>query len=103
MVAEADEVQIGLLFSTDPSIGQNGFVPLVDDRHLQNAENITPLIRSEKVDEDVRDTLDRLSAHLSSEAVTALARTKGAAALIVIAVAGRGSASFTHSTVSPPS
>ena len=42
---KSDEVQIGLLFSTDPSIRQNGFVPLVDDKHLQNAENITPVIR----------------------------------------------------------
>jgi osmoprotectant transport system substrate-binding protein len=41
---KADEVQIGLLFSTDPSIRENGFVPLVDDKHLQNAENITPVL-----------------------------------------------------------
>ena len=37
-----DEIQVGLLFSTDPSIEQHGFVPLLDDRHLQDAENITP-------------------------------------------------------------
>jgi osmoprotectant transport system substrate-binding protein len=30
---KADEVQVGLLFSTDPSIRQNGFVPLTDDKH----------------------------------------------------------------------
>ena len=49
-----DVVQIGLLFSTDPRIEQNGFVPLVDDRHLQDAENITPVIRSEKLNDEVR-------------------------------------------------
>ena len=69
---KADEVQIGLLFSTDPSIGQNGFVPLVDDRHLQNAENITPLIRSEKLNVEVRALLDAVSARLSTEKVTEL-------------------------------
>jgi osmoprotectant transport system substrate-binding protein len=69
---KADEVQIGLLFSTDPSIGQNGFVPLVDDRHLQNAENITPLIRSEKLNAEVRAVLDAVSARLSTEKVTEL-------------------------------
>jgi len=69
---KADEVQIGLLFSTDPSIGQNGFVPLVDDRHLQNAENITPLIRSEKLNVEVRAVLDAVSARLSTEKVTEL-------------------------------
>jgi osmoprotectant transport system substrate-binding protein len=69
---KADEVQIGLLFSTDPSIGQNGFVPLADDRHLQDAENITPLIRSDKLNGEVRDLLDAVSARLSTEKVTEL-------------------------------
>jgi osmoprotectant transport system substrate-binding protein len=69
---KADEVQIGLLFSTDPSIGQNGFVPLADDRHLQDAENITPLIRSEKLNVEVRALLDAVSARLSTEKVTEL-------------------------------
>ena len=67
-----DAVQIGLLFSTDPSIEANGFVPLVDDRHLQNAENITPLIRSEKLNGEVRALLDAVSARLSTGKVTKL-------------------------------
>jgi osmoprotectant transport system substrate-binding protein len=69
---KSDEVQIGLLFSTDPSIGQNGFVPLADDRHLQDAENITPVIRSEKLNAEVRALLDAVSARLSTEKVTEL-------------------------------
>ena len=67
-----DGVQIGLLFSTDPSIEQNGFVPLVDDRHLQNAENITPVIRSEMLNDEVRRLLDAVSARLSTEKTTQL-------------------------------
>jgi osmoprotectant transport system substrate-binding protein len=67
-----DEVQIGLLFSTDPSIRENGFVPLVDDKHLQNAENITPVIRSDELNGDVRGLLDAVSARLSTENVTEL-------------------------------
>jgi osmoprotectant transport system substrate-binding protein len=69
---KTDQVQVGLLFSTDPSIRQNGFVPLVDDRHLQNAENITPVIRSEKLNGEVRRLLDAVSARLSTETVTQL-------------------------------
>ncbi len=69
---KANEVQIGLLFSTDPSIRENGFVPLVDDRHLQNAENITPVIRSGKLNDRVRRLLDAVSARLSTENVTEL-------------------------------
>jgi osmoprotectant transport system substrate-binding protein len=67
-----DEVQIGLLFSTDPSIEQNGFVPLVDDRQLQDAENITPVIRSETLNGEVRALLDAVSARLSTGKVTKL-------------------------------
>jgi osmoprotectant transport system substrate-binding protein len=69
---KTDEVQIGLLFSTDPSVRQNGFVPLLDDRHLQNAENITPVIRSEKLDDEVRTLLDAVSSKLTTERVTDL-------------------------------
>jgi osmoprotectant transport system substrate-binding protein len=69
---KADEVQIGLLFSTDPSIVENGFVPLVDDKHLQNAENITPVIRSDRLNDEVRGLLDAVSARLSTENVTEL-------------------------------
>jgi osmoprotectant transport system substrate-binding protein len=68
----SNDVQIGLLFSTDPSIEANGFVPLVDDRHLQNAENITPVIRTEKLNDEVRTALDEVSARLSSDDVTTL-------------------------------
>jgi osmoprotectant transport system substrate-binding protein len=68
----SDEVQIGLLFSTDPSIEANGFVPLVDDKHLQNAENIVPVIRTEKVNDEVRRLLDEVSASLTSDDLTDL-------------------------------
>ncbi|HSL10926.1 MAG TPA: ABC transporter substrate-binding protein [Actinomycetota bacterium] len=66
------EVQIALLFSTDPRIEENGFVRLLDDRGLQNAENITPVIRSEVADAEIRRVLDAVSARLTSEEMTAL-------------------------------
>jgi osmoprotectant transport system substrate-binding protein len=69
---KSDEVQIGLLFSTDPSIEANGFVPLLDDRHLQNAENLTPVIRSERLNDEIRRLLDAVSTRLSTERVTKL-------------------------------
>jgi osmoprotectant transport system substrate-binding protein len=68
----ADAVQIGLLFSTDPSIGQNGFVPLLDDKHLQDAENITPVIRSDRLNDEIRGLLDAVSARLTTQKVTEL-------------------------------
>ena len=47
-------------------------MPLVDDRQLQDAENLTPVIRSEKLNAEVRKALDAVSARLSSEDVTTL-------------------------------
>jgi osmoprotectant transport system substrate-binding protein len=67
-----DDVQIGLMFSTDPRIRENGFVPLVDDRHLQDAENITPVIRSDKLNQEIRGLLDAVSAGLTSDTLTEL-------------------------------
>jgi osmoprotectant transport system substrate-binding protein len=69
---KSDEVQVGLMFSTDPSIEANGFVPLVDDKHLQNAENITPVIRAGTLNDQIRRLLDNVSAMLSSDTVTEL-------------------------------
>jgi osmoprotectant transport system substrate-binding protein len=67
-----DEVQVALLFSTDPRISENGFVPLVDDRHLQDAENITPVIRSDTLNDEIRGLLDSVSARLSNDTLTDL-------------------------------
>jgi osmoprotectant transport system substrate-binding protein len=69
---KTDEVQVGLLFSTDPRIRANGFVPLVDDKHLQDAENITPVIRSDALTVEIRRLLDAVSARLTTENVTEL-------------------------------
>jgi osmoprotectant transport system substrate-binding protein len=67
-----DDVQIGLLFSTDPSIEANGFVPLVDDKQLQDAENITPVIRTAVLNDEIRKALDGVSAALTTEKVKTL-------------------------------
>lgn len=69
---KSDDVQIGLLFSTDPSIEANGFVPLVDDKYLQNAEHITPVVRADVLNDEIRAALDAVSAELTHEIVTTL-------------------------------
>lgn len=69
---KSDRVQVGLLFSTDPTIEANGFVRLEDDKHLQNAENITPVIRVDALDGRVRTMLNEVSARLTNAVVTRL-------------------------------
>lgn len=44
---QTGEVDVGLLFTTDPDIVAHQFVLLEDDRELQPAENIVPILRSE--------------------------------------------------------
>jgi osmoprotectant transport system substrate-binding protein len=44
----------------------------VDDRHLQDAENITPVIRSDKLNEQIRGLLDAVSARLTNDTLTDL-------------------------------
>ena len=47
-------------------------MPLIDDKHLQDAENITPMIRTEKLNDEVRRLLDGVSAKLTTKNVTTL-------------------------------
>jgi osmoprotectant transport system substrate-binding protein len=68
-------VDVALLFTTDPSIKRDGLVELVDDRQLQPAENVIPLIRTEVVDRfgtGPRTVIDAVSARLTTGALTEL-------------------------------
>ena len=46
----AGTVDVALLFTTDAAIQQNDFVLLEDDRGLQPAENVTPVVRDEVIE-----------------------------------------------------
>lgn len=69
----AGAIDIGLLFSTDPLIGENSFVLLEDDKALQAADYITPLVSSE-VAGDVATLLNEVSAALETDTMTELNR-----------------------------
>jgi osmoprotectant transport system substrate-binding protein len=63
------------MFTTDPAIVDDGLVELDDDRGLEPAENITPLVRSELVDRcgtDFVAVIDAVSARLTTAAVREL-------------------------------
>jgi osmoprotectant transport system substrate-binding protein len=64
------QVDVGLLFTTDGAIDANGFVLLEDDRLLQPAENVTPVVHKTVVDrfgdEFVR-LVDAVSAELTTD------------------------------------
>lgn len=66
------EIDVGLLYSTDGSIAENGFVVLEDDKGLQSADNITPLVRSEILTPEIEELLNSVSEAITEEEITEL-------------------------------
>ena len=69
---DSGAIQVGLLFSSDGSITAKGYVVLDDDKHLQNADNIVPVIRNDKANADAQAALNKVSAALTSDKLAAL-------------------------------
>ena len=63
------EVDLGQVGTSDATLEQLGLVILEDDKDLQNAENLVPMVNSDFIDAnpDVADLLDEMSAGLSTE------------------------------------
>jgi osmoprotectant transport system substrate-binding protein len=62
-------IDVALLFTSDGSIDLNDFVLLEDDRRLQPAENVTPVVRADALDRfgpSLADTVNAVSARLST-------------------------------------
>jgi len=66
------DIDVGLLFSTSSVIGAEGWVVLEDDKSLQTAENITPVVSTEVVDDAITERLNAISAALTTENITEL-------------------------------
>jgi osmoprotectant transport system substrate-binding protein len=69
---QSGEVDVALLFSTSGVIEARGWVVLEDDKELQSAENITPLIATDVLNDEITDVLNSLSDELSTRAMTEL-------------------------------
>jgi osmoprotectant transport system substrate-binding protein len=71
----AGQINVGLLFTTDPGILARHLVILADSRALQPAENITPLVRQPTVQRygpRLLAALDAVSARLSTSTLRGL-------------------------------
>ena len=49
---EGKQVDVGLILTSDPSIVAKGFVLLDDDKHLQLADNLAPVVRKDLISKD---------------------------------------------------
>ena len=68
------QVDVGLLFTSDPSIAANGFVLLADDKQLQLADNLVPVLRQAVLDASpaIAGLLNGWTAKLTQAALTDL-------------------------------
>lgn len=74
------QIDVALLFTTDWIIRKNGFVLLEDDRGLQPAENVTPVVRHEIVaayGSRFTEVIDAVSAKLTTGELRELNRQVG--------------------------
>lgn len=69
---ESGEIDVALLFSTSAVIQERNWVVLDDDKRLQAAENVTPVIRSEVVTEKIAALLNDVSERLTTPVMTTL-------------------------------
>jgi len=68
-------VDVALLFTTSSEIVRHGFVLLEDDRHLQPADHVTPVIHVAVLDRfgsELADVVDAVSALLTTEQLRVL-------------------------------
>ena len=60
------------LFSSDGNVVDNNFVALTDNKHLEGADYIVPVIRTSVDTSAVRDTLAKLNGKLTTNAISKL-------------------------------
>jgi osmoprotectant transport system substrate-binding protein len=59
-------IQVGLVFSSDADLNQLGLVVLQDDKHLENADNVVPIVRQSIATDEVKKVLNSVNAHLTT-------------------------------------
>ncbi len=67
---DGKQIDLGLLFTSDPTIVAKSFVLLEDDKHLQLSDNIAPVVRNDllaKDDGTIKKLLNSISAKLSQD------------------------------------
>lgn len=60
-------INVADIFSTTPSIAENGFVTLDDPENLILPQNVIPLISSDAATDEVAEILNKVSAELTTE------------------------------------
>jgi osmoprotectant transport system substrate-binding protein len=59
-------IQVGLVFSSDGDLDQLGLVVLQDDKHLEAADNVVPIIRTAVANDEAKKVLNNIDAKLTT-------------------------------------
>lgn len=68
------DIQVALVFSSQGQLAADDLVVLEEDEELQPAENLIPVIRADRLDDEIRSLLDAVSAALTTEDLAELNR-----------------------------
>ena len=60
-------IDVGLVFSSDGDLTALGLIVLEDDKHLENADNVVPIIRKTVATDEVKSILNKISAALTTK------------------------------------
>src|SRR2546423_14347610 len=63
------DIDLGLIFSSDSAYSTGKYVQLQDDKHLQNADNVVPIGRTQALSADAATILNKVSAKLTTDAL----------------------------------
>jgi osmoprotectant transport system substrate-binding protein len=77
---EGNQVDVGVLFTTDAAIATRGLVLLADDKRLQLADNVVPVVRADfvsKAPADFKTAINGVSTKLTTEELTGLNKAVG--------------------------
>jgi osmoprotectant transport system substrate-binding protein len=65
-------IDVGLVFSSDSDLNKLNLVVLQDDKHLENADNVVPIIRTKVATDDVKKLLNKVSAAITTDQLVSL-------------------------------
>jgi osmoprotectant transport system substrate-binding protein len=70
-------IDAGDIFSTDPSFAADGFVALADPKNMFAAQNVTPIVATAKMTPTIKDTVNAVSAKLTTPILAQLVAQAG--------------------------
>jgi osmoprotectant transport system substrate-binding protein len=65
-------IDVGLVLSTDGDLDSLGLVALQDDKHLENADNVIPILRLAAANDEVTKVLNAIDAKLTTAQVATM-------------------------------